>query len=139
MSHANTVTVQGRLTRDPDLQYISSGTALLKFTIANSVYNGKKDDHVNFFNCEMWGRMAEGLADYLYKGRECVVTGELRQDRWSDQNGNNRNKIKIIVQKFFFAGSDSSSQGGGRQDETGGSYQNGNTYSDDGFDDEVPF
>jgi single-strand DNA-binding protein len=73
----------------------SKSTALATFTIANN--RGYGDfKHVNYFDCDLWGKAAEALINYLVKGKKVAVDGELKQERWESDSGG-RSKIKITV------------------------------------------
>ena len=145
MSDINTVVVKGNLTRDAELKYTGSGTALCKFSIANNRWQGKdRDEYANFFEVILWGRQGEALNQYLTKGKPVIVQGELRQNRW-EQEGQKRSRVEIIANEVNFAGG---SRGGqtseGRSTRTA-SVDANNGYTDDvypdgdDFDDDIPF
>jgi single-strand DNA-binding protein len=119
MSDLNRVVLVGRLTRDAELKFTPSGQAVCKFSIA---VNRKRkvgeqwEEEASFFDATLWGRSGETLTQYLVKGKQIGLDGELRQDRW-EQDGQKRSKIEIIVNNIQFLGS---SQGSGGQ--SGGSY-----------------
>lgn len=97
MTDINHVVLVGRLTRNAELKYTNSGMAILNFSVANNQYQGRdKDDYVNFFECQIWSKQAEGVNDYLIKGKQVVISGELKQQRW-EQGGNKRSKVIINV------------------------------------------
>lgn len=108
MSSYNKVIVVGNLTRDLELRFTPQGTAVAEFGIAiNETWkkDGQKQEYVSFFDCTLFGKSAEGLADYLKKGRKILVDGKLRQDRWEDEKtGQKRSKIKILVDRVTFLG-----------------------------------
>lgn len=101
MTDLNNVVVEGRLTSDiaeKDFGYLSTGTAKLNFSIANnkSIKKGEQwVDEPSFFDVTVWGKYAENLKSKLSKGLQVVVAGRLQQDRWQDQNGQNRSRIYI--------------------------------------------
>jgi single-strand DNA-binding protein len=109
----NRVTLIGRLTRDPELKYIQSGSAVANFTIANNkIYttsNGERKEDVSFFDCVAWGKLGETVAEYMQKGRRVAVEGRLQQRRWEDQEGNKKSKIEIIADGIQFLDSKSGS------------------------------
>jgi len=93
----NHVTVIGRLTRDSELKYTPTGMAVAKFAIA--VNTSKKVDdkwvgEANFFDITLWGKTAETLNQYLTKGKQIAVQGELHQNRW-EKDGQAHSKIEI--------------------------------------------
>lgn len=106
MSSYNKVIVVGNLTRDLELRYTPNGAAVAEFGIAvNESWkkDGVKQEYVSFFDCTLFGKSAEGLADFLKKGRKILVDGKLRQDRWQDEKTQaNRSKIKILVDRVAF-------------------------------------
>jgi single-strand DNA-binding protein len=98
MQDLNRAILVGRLTRDAEVKYTQSGVAVCKFSIA--VNRRKKvgdqwTEEANFFDIVLWGRQGEVLAQYLTKGKQVAVDGELWQNRWKDQNGQNRSKEEI--------------------------------------------
>jgi len=111
----NSVVVLGRLTRDAELRYSNSGTAICKFAIANN-YSRKQGDNwneeTNFFDAVLMGRRAEALHKYLVKGKQVGVSGELRQSRW-EQDGQKRSRVEIFVNDVNLLGGGSGSGGGG--------------------------
>lgn len=152
----NSVVILGRLTRDAELRYSNSGTAICKFAIANN-YSRKQGDNWNeetsFFDAVLMGRRAEALHKYLVKGKQVGVSGELRQSRW-EQDGQKRSRVEIFVNDVNLLGGGSGSGGGGydRSSEPTGSSAPGNapgagSQSQGGYDqgsgtdfeDDVPF
>jgi len=86
----NTFIGIGNLTRDPEMKYTGAGVPYTKFTVAISA--SKKDGDPLFLDCTVWEKQAESVAEYLRKGSKCAVQGEIRMDRWEDQEGNKRTK-----------------------------------------------
>jgi single-strand DNA-binding protein len=100
----------GRITRDAELTYTNSGTALSKFSIAvNKVYDGKEE--VNYFEMTLWAKVAESLNQYLTKGKQVYLESEAKQSRWDDSDGKKRSKITFNVRKVKFLGSKGESSG----------------------------
>lgn len=120
-SDINRVVVVGRLTRDSELKYSNSGLAILNFSIANN-YRKKRGDEwteeVNFFNCFMMGKRAEGISRYLEKGKQIAVDGELRFSRW-EKDGQPRSKVEIRVVEIQLLGGNRSSGGSGGSGNSG--------------------
>jgi len=117
MPSFNQVILIGNLTRDPELKYIPSGTALCEFSVAvNRTWkdkDGNSKDEVGFFDCIAWARTAEVICEHMKKGRPIMVIGYLKQERWQDQaSGQNRSKVKINVERFQFIGGRSDASGG---------------------------
>lgn len=98
MSNVNRVELSGNLTRDPELQVTQSGKSLLKFWIAVGEKNGDKT-YTNFFECVIWGKYGEVMANYLQKGQHVAVAGSLHYSSWSDtKTGYKRSKVEVYVQ-----------------------------------------
>ena len=107
MTDNNNVSINGRLVREAELKYASSGTAILKFSIAvnRSVKKGDKwEDEASFFDCTMFGKMAESVNKYLEKGKQVSIIGELVQNHW-EKDGEKHSKVEIIVNKLQLLGS----------------------------------
>jgi len=105
----NKVFLMGNLTRDPELRYVPSGTAVANFSIAvNRVYKdsaGEKKEEVSFIRVVVWGRMAETCSEYLTKGRPVLVEGRLQSRSWEAQDGQKRSTLEVIAQSVQFIGS----------------------------------
>jgi len=118
MANFNKVLLVGNLTRDPELKHTPSNQAVAAIGIAvNRQYttkDGEKREETTFVDCEAWGRQAEVMAQYLAKGRPVLIEGRLKLDQWQDQNGNNRSKLKVVIENFQFLGSRNDSGGGSR-------------------------
>lgn len=85
----------GRATRTAELKYTNAGLAIAKFGIA---VNGWKDGDVSFFNCTMFGKLAENISKYITKGKQLGITAELKQNTWTDQTTQqNRSTVEFIV------------------------------------------
>lgn len=89
----NSVTLIGRLTRDPEQRKLSDGKSVSSFSIA---VNGYKDD-VSFLNCVAFGQTAEFINQYCKKGNRLAVSGKLQQKIWADKEGVKKSSIEIIV------------------------------------------
>ena len=115
MASYNKVLLMGNLTRDIELRQLPSGASIAAIGLAvNEKYKDKNDQWVertNFIDCEMFGRRAEVMAQYLSKGSPVFIEGRLRLDTWQDKNdGSNRSKLKVVIENFEFVGG---GQGGG--------------------------
>jgi len=100
MKDINSVVVVGRLTRDAELKYTPNGTAVLNLSVAvnRSVKrNDAWEDEVSFFDAVLFGKLAEGLAQYCKKGQQIGVQGSLRQERWENKDGAQRSRVKMIA------------------------------------------
>ena len=119
MASFNKVILMGNLTRDPELKYLPSGSAVANVGIAVSRNwtdreSGEKREEVCFVDLEAFGRTAETMNEYLQKGRPVLIEGRLRYRTWETDDGQRRGKHDIFVERFQFVGSrqDSSEQGG---------------------------
>lgn len=102
MASYNRVVLVGNLTRDVELRYTPSGTAVTDIAIAVNERVKKNDqwtDEVNYFDITLWRRTAEIASEYLSKGSSILIEGRLKLDRW-EQEGQKRSKIKIIGEKM---------------------------------------
>lgn len=98
----------GRLTRDPEVKNINDSMSITSFSLA--VDRQGKDDAADFFDIEVWNKLGELVANYLTKGRQCIVQGRLKQDRFEDKEGNKRSKIVIAASDVIFVGGREDSQ-----------------------------
>jgi len=106
VADVNHVILIGRLTRDAELKYTSGGMAVCKFAIAINRRRKQGEqwvDEANFFDIVLWGRSGETLNQYLVKGKQVAVEGELRQDRW-EQDGQTRTKVEIMANNVQLLG-----------------------------------
>ena len=113
MNDINAVTLIGRLTRDAELKYTNSGTAICKFSIA--VNKSKKvgeawEDEAHFFDVVLWGRQGEAVQKYLEKGKQVGVQGELTQQRW-EKDGQNRSRVEVKAYNVQLLGNAKKSDG----------------------------
>jgi single-strand DNA-binding protein len=99
MSDINQVTIFGRLTRDPEVRVVPTGTTVASFSIAtNRVYQdkgGQWKEEAAFVPCVSFGRTAEQLGQ-RQKGAALLVTGRLRTDSWT-KNGENQSRLQLVV------------------------------------------
>jgi single-strand DNA-binding protein len=102
----NRVTIVGRLTRDPELAHLPSGTAVLKLGVA---VNGRQKDEAgnwtdkpNFFDVKVFGNQAEMLSQHLAKGRRVGIDGRLDWSSWEAQDGSKRSKVEVVAFQVQF-------------------------------------
>jgi len=100
MSFVNFVAVDGRLVKDAEVNFGSSGTAVLNFTIAHNT-KVKEKEEVSFFDVVCFGKQAEAIADHLTKGTNVVVCGRLNQSRW-EKDGKKYSRTKVIASQVSF-------------------------------------
>lgn len=106
MNDLNSVMLIGRLTRDAELSYINTGTAVCKFSIANNQSKKKDDkwtDEAHFFDVVLWAKTGESLAPYLKKGKQIAIEGRLNQDRW-EKDGQKHSRVTIVASSVQLLG-----------------------------------
>jgi single-strand DNA-binding protein len=123
MATFNKVILLGNLTRDPELRYTPQGSAVCEFALAlNYQYTnkqtGQKVEEVSFIDIVAWGKTGEICAEYLKKGRQVMVEGRLKQDRWEAQDGKKMSKVRVTAENVQFVGSRPA--GEGRRGRAGG-------------------
>lgn len=91
----NNITVAGQLGRDAEMKYLPAGDAILNFSVADS--QGGKDKPTIWWNCSLFGKRAESLAQYLMKGQSVTVGGSLTKREWTDKEGNKRESMDLRV------------------------------------------
>ena len=106
MATYNKVLIMGNLTRDPELKQTPSNQSVAQIGIAmNRKFKdreGNMREETTFVDCEAWGRTAEVMAQYLSKGKPVFVEGRLKLDQWQDKDGNNRSKLKVVIETCQF-------------------------------------
>ncbi|MCA9245004.1 MAG: single-stranded DNA-binding protein, partial [Phycisphaerales bacterium] len=97
MANFNKVILMGNLTRDPELKYLPSNTAVVEFGLAvNRTWrdqNGQQQEDTCFVDCSCFGRAAETLNQYMSKGKPILIEGRLKYDSWTAQDGTKRSKL----------------------------------------------
>lgn len=98
--------VMGNLTRDPELRYIPTGTAVTNFTVAvNRRYTppgGETKEEVSFIPVVVWGKQAENCNQYLKKGSPVFVDGDIRQRSYETPDGQKRSVIEVVANTVQF-------------------------------------
>ena len=102
MATANTITIAGNLTRDPELRFTPNGRATASFGVAvnndwTDPSSGERRESTDFFDVVVWGKPAENAAQSLSKGQEVVVSGRLQQRSWETNEGERRTRIEVIA------------------------------------------
>ena len=144
----NQVILVGRLTRDAELRYSGGGMAICKFSLAVNRRKKSGDqwvDDVGFFDVVCFGKAAEAVNQYLQKGKQVAIQGELRQDRW-EKDGQKRSKVEIAANNVQLLGG--AGGGGGfsqkQERENFGSFQSSPPQQESPapsveFEDDIPF
>lgn len=97
----NIISITGNVTRDAETRYSPSGDAVANFSVAD---NQGKDKQAIFWNCQLWGKRAEALAQYLTKGQAVTVNGEVTEREWADKDGNKRKTMEVRVTNLAMQG-----------------------------------
>jgi single-strand DNA-binding protein len=126
MASFNRVILMGNLTRDPEIRYIPSGTAVSDIGLAvNDRRKGPNGDWIEettFVDVTLWGRTAEVANEYLSKGSPILIEGRLKLDSW-EKDGQKHSKLKVIGERMQMVGprQGGQGQGGGGGGARGGS------------------
>jgi len=110
----NQFTAVGNLTRDIELRYAQSGSAIANSGLATSrkfTQNGEKKEEVCFIDVTFFGRSAEVANQYLRKGSKILVTGRIKFDQWVAQDGSKRSKHSLIVETMQMLDSKAEAEG----------------------------
>lgn len=99
----NKIILIGNLTKDPEMRYLPSGTAVSNFRLAVTTKYADKEDKL-FIDIAIFGKSAESVAQYLGKGSSCLVEGRLTEEKW-ESNGEERRRMKVIASTVRFLGS----------------------------------
>lgn len=125
MANLNKVLLIGNLTRDVELTATPGGMQVAKIGLAvNRRWtgnDGERKEETTFIDCEAWGKTGENIAKFFSKGRPIFIEGRLKLDTWQDkESGQNRSKMKVVVEAFEFV--DSKAGGGGGSSSGEGGY-----------------
>lgn len=111
----NQVTLMGNLTRDPELRQTPNGQSVCSFSLAlNRSYkgsNGEWQEATDYVDIVAWANLGERVAQYLTKGRRCLVIGRLQSSSW-EQEGKKRSKVEVIANDVTFLDSRGADSGG---------------------------
>jgi len=147
MANFNKVILVGNLTRDPQLSYLPSQTAVVDFGLATNRQwkgqDGQMKQDTCFVDCRSFGKPAETINKYCKKGRPLMVEGRLTFDSWTGKDGVKRSKLRVTVENFQFL---SSGAGGSGERSASGGEENqspADSYGSDepqgGSNDDIPF
>ncbi|MED0672325.1 single-stranded DNA-binding protein [Aneurinibacillus aneurinilyticus] len=139
----NRVILIGRLTKDPELRYTQSGTAVATFTLAvdRRVTNQQGERETDFISVVVWSKQAELCAQYLNKGRQTAVEGRLQVRNYENNEGRRVYVTEVVAENVQFLGS---GQGAGAMERREASSRNENPFAEDQrpidiSDDDLPF
>src|SRR5580765_4071385 len=118
MASFNKVILMGNLTRDPQVRYTPSGTAVAEIGLAVNRYwfdkqTNSRREETTFVDVTLWGREAEVAGEYLAKGRPVLIEGRLQLDTWDDkQSGQKRSKLRVVAERMQMLGARGDGGGG---------------------------
>ena len=147
MANLNKVLLMGNLTRDPELRYLQSGSAVCDFGLAvNRRWKspaGEQKEEVTFVDVTYFGRTAEVISEYMKKGRPLFVEGRLRLETWTSKDGQKRSKLSVVGENMQFLDSRGGQGSGGGSPQRPASSQNTSPEKADADfdieDDSIPF
>lgn len=156
MASFNRVILVGNVTRDPELRYISSGTAVTDIGLAvndrRKTASGEWVEETTFVDVTLWGRTAEVAGEYVSKGSPLLIEGRLKLDTW-EKDGKKNSKLRVVCDRMQLLGSRGEGGGRGRgsrppasqpeSHDDGGDYESAGSSSGGGDsfggDDDIPF
>lgn len=151
MSSLNQVNIIGRLGQDPEVKFMSNGTAVCNITVATSErwkdkQTGEQKEETEWHRMVIYGRLAEVAGEYLRKGSLAFFEGSLKTRKWQDQQGVDKYTTEIRVEKMKILSTNNGGQqqGGGQQQRPQQQQQQRQPQQQQGnqsmnFDDDVPF
>ncbi len=114
----NSVSLVGRLTKDPELRFTATGKAVATFSLAvNRTFS--KSDEADFFNIVTWQKTAENCANYLAKGQQVAVLGRLQSRSYENKEGKRVFVVEVVANEVEFLE---------RREKSGGSSSNSQSY-----------
>lgn len=117
MASYNRVVLLGNVTRDPELRYISSGTAVTEIGLAvndrRKTASGEWVEETTFVDVTLWGRTAEVAGEYVTKGAPLLIEGRLKLDTW-EKDGKKNSKLRVVGERMQLLGSRGEGSRGGK-------------------------
>ena len=134
----------GNLTKDPEVKYTPSGTAVATFSIAcNETWknkDGTKEDKVEFISIVAFGKLAVICGEYLHKGKQVYIEGRIQTRQWDDKSGNKRYTTEIIANQMQMLGAkDGGSHKGNAGGQSSAPSSGGSSPPPPTTDDDIPF
>ena len=93
----NKVLLTGRLTRDPELRSLASGSSVATFAVATNEFRGNGKERAEYHNVVVWDRLAQVCGQYLGKGQQVAVEGRLQTRQWDDDLGTRHWKTEVVA------------------------------------------
>lgn len=144
-SGVNKVLLIGRLGKDPEVRYTTTGGSVATFSVATNENwtdkNGQKQERTEWHRIVAWGKLGEICGQYLSKGREAFIEGRLQTREWTDKDGNKRYTTEIVASNVQFLGGSGERSASSSTDFAAPSFEAPEleTRGDSGAEDEVPF
>jgi len=109
MASFNKIIIVGHLGKDPEIRYMTDGTAVCNFSVATTEKrkdrSGEMQENTLWFRVNVWGKQADAVNQYLSKGRQVYVEGRLSQQEYTDKDGNRRTSLEVRATDVQFLGS----------------------------------
>lgn len=127
MATDNTVTISGNTTREPEMRFTRTGTAVANFAVAVNRSRKVGDEwetETSFIDVTCWSQLAENVAESVSKGARVTVTGRMEQESWETEAGDKRSKIVVVADdvalslKWATGSVQKTERGSGQQRET---------------------
>jgi len=119
----NKVFLLGRLGKDPEVRYLDHNRAVANFTLAtNEVFidkSGNKVEQTDWHHVEMWDALARNAEKVLRKGRTVFIEGKIKNETWTDKDGNKRSAVRIRALQFQVVSNGPTADGLGPNDKNG--------------------
>ena len=119
----NKVFLLGRLGKDPEVRHLDHNRAVANFTLAtNEVFidkSGNKVEQTDWHHVEMWDALARNAEKVLRKGRTVFIEGKIKNETWTDKDGNKRSAVRIRALQFQIVSNSPSADGLGPNDKNG--------------------
>ena len=92
----NTATVIGRAGQDAEIRYFESGKVKTTFSLAVNRWDSKtKEEVTDWFNVELWDKLAEVAGEYVKKGKLVAIDGKLASSKWNDASGSQKERFFV--------------------------------------------
>lgn len=133
----NCIVLSGRLTKDPEVKYTQSGKVVAVFTLAvNRPFAKEGEQKADFFGCQVWGKQAEALGNYIHKGDPLLVEGRIQIRQYVDKNNNKRWITEVICDRTEFL---PKGKGAANQNQPAAQQQGFEGMGQQVFDEDIPF
>ena len=99
--------LMGRLTKDPEMRYTTSNTAICNFTLAvdRKFSKAGEEKQTDFINIVSFGKTAEICEKWFYKGRQVAVVGRIQTRSWDGKDGKRQYATEVVAEETYFADS----------------------------------